>query len=123
MPLDPPTLGEVLRRLDEVAQRLESVATKLDESQERAARTYVRQDVYLAERQSMESNIADIRSDVATVSTKSGERHDKVNERLDQLQAQQKAAENSRRQFQLQLAGLAIAFLSLLAAVIFNLVR
>ena len=123
MPLDPPTLGEVLRRFDEVARRLETVAIKLDTVEEKVSKTYVRQDVHRAERQAMESNISDIRADVAATEAKSAERHDKVNERIDRIEKAQKEDVDKRRQMVMALVGMAITLVLGLAALIVNIVQ
>ena len=49
MPEDP-TLGEILRRLDELSRQLIDLTREIKEDRTVAATTYVRQDVYQAQR-------------------------------------------------------------------------
>ncbi len=65
-----PTLGEVIRRLDEIVERQERMLDRMDRDRVEAAKTYVRQDVYSAERQVVEANVADVRTDIAALDAK-----------------------------------------------------
>lgn len=62
-----PTLGEVLRRLDEVSRQLVDLTREIKEDRVTAAATFVRQDVYLAQRQADQAVMADLHGEVATV--------------------------------------------------------
>lgn len=67
---DEPTLGEVTRRLEEITRQLTEIAGQMREEQARAAQTYVRQDVYNANRQADHAVVADLHGDIAAVATK-----------------------------------------------------
>lgn len=64
---DEPTLGEVMRRLDETSKQLAELAGQMREDRNHAAQTYVRQDVYLAQRQADQAVVADLQGDVSRV--------------------------------------------------------
>lgn len=66
---DEPTLGEIMRRLDEVARQMVALADRLDRQQEQAASTFVRRDVYAADRQLADAHVADIRHDLGAHAT------------------------------------------------------
>lgn len=59
-----PTLGEVVRRLDEVSRQLASVVHDIKDDRSQNAATYVRQDVYVAQRQADLAVSADLHGDV-----------------------------------------------------------
>jgi hypothetical protein len=59
-----PTLGEVLRRLDDVSRELKDVLREMKDDRAANAATYVRRDVYLAERTTIEANVADLHGDI-----------------------------------------------------------
>lgn len=67
-----PTMGEVLRRLDEVSRQLLDLARELKQDRAEAAATYVRQDVYFAERRAGEATVADLHGDIKKVETNLG---------------------------------------------------
>ena len=67
-----PTLGEVLRRLDDVSRQMTELAREMKADRAEAAATYVRQDVYVAQRQAMEAMVADLHGDVKKVNTDLG---------------------------------------------------
>lgn len=69
---DPPTLGEVLRRLEVVATQLGGIAREIKEDRAAAASTYVRQDVYLAERRASSAVVADLHGDIQVVRAEVG---------------------------------------------------
>lgn len=68
--VDEPTLGEVMRRLDETARQLSEIARQMRDDRVHAAQTYVRQDVYLAQRQADHAVVSDLQSDISAVGTK-----------------------------------------------------
>lgn len=61
---DEPTLGEVMRRLDSVASTMSDLAVQMREDRQHAASTYVRRDVYAAERIADHADVEDVRRDV-----------------------------------------------------------
>ena len=67
--LDPPTLGEVMRRLDSIVAQLGQIAAELKQDRSDAARTYVRQDLYLAQRQADAAVTADLQGDIQSIKT------------------------------------------------------
>ena len=62
-----PTLGEVMRRLDEVAKQLGRMANEMREDRQQNAATFVRQDVYIAQRHADQAVVADLHGDIRTV--------------------------------------------------------
>ena len=64
---DEPTLGEVLRRLDEVSRQLIDTSREMKEDRKSAAATYVRQDVYIAQRQADAAVLADTHGDIQSI--------------------------------------------------------
>lgn len=67
---DEPTLSEVMRRLDETSRQIADLAAQMREDHRHAAQTYVRQDVYLAQRQADQAVMADQAGDVKAVEVK-----------------------------------------------------
>lgn len=65
--LDPPHLGEVMRRLDGVVSQLSQIAAEMKQDRAEAAKTYVRQDLYLAQRQADQSIVADLHGDIQAI--------------------------------------------------------
>lgn len=59
-----PTPGEIMRRLDEVARQLGDLAGQLREDRQHAAAIYMRQDVYMAQRQADQAVVADLAGDL-----------------------------------------------------------
>lgn len=101
---DEPTLGEVLRRLDEVSRQLVDITREIKEDRSAAAATYVRQDVYIAQRQADAAVVADIHGDIKSI---------KDDRRKDN---------DWKRQQNLSLAALAITVLVSIALAIVNIV-
>ena len=58
-----------MRRLDEMALRQEKILDEIKQDRAAMASTYVRQDVYMAERQMANAVVADIRADVTQLDT------------------------------------------------------
>lgn len=97
-----PTMGEVLRRLDEVSRQLVDLAKEMKDDRNTAAATFVRQDVYVAQRLADQAVVADLHGDVRTIN----------NER--------KADAGFRRQSWLAMAGIAIGSLVSIALALIN---
>src|SRR5690348_17825354 len=62
-----PTMGEVMRRLDEVARQMTELAREMKEDRAAAAATFVRQDVYIAQRQADQAVTTDVATDLITL--------------------------------------------------------
>lgn len=60
-------MGEVLRRLDEVSRQLIDLAREMKDDRDKAAATFVRQDVYLAQRLADQAVVADLNGDIRAV--------------------------------------------------------
>lgn len=73
---DPPTLGEVMRRLDSITSQLVEIVKEIRSDRVDAAKTYVRQDVHQRAEQLINSNISDVRTDVAALDTKVESHHE-----------------------------------------------
>ena len=99
-----PTLGEVLRRLDDLINKVAELTQELKDDRNNAAATYVRQDVYIAQRQADAAVVADIHGDIKSI---------KDDRRKDN---------DWRRQQNLSLAGLTITVLVSIALAIINIV-
>lgn len=122
-PIDEPTLGEVLRRIDSLTAQVINLVAELKEDRISAAKTFVRQDVHVRERQMIEANISDIRTDIVAVDTKNEARLTKIDDRFDRLESQQKIDADKRRQVWLTIAGLFITVVLGIAALIVNIVQ
>lgn len=59
-----------MRRLEETTRQLANIADQMREDRAHAAQTYVRQDVYLAQRQADHSVVADLQGDIKSVEAK-----------------------------------------------------
>ena len=66
---DEPTLGEVIRRLDDITRQLVDLTRELKEDRSSAAATFVRQDVYMAQRHADHATTADLHGDIQTIRT------------------------------------------------------
>lgn len=66
-PNDEPTLGEVYRKLNAVAEDLRDVIREIKEDRQTYAATFVRQDVYQAQRIADQAVVADVAGDIRTV--------------------------------------------------------
>lgn len=115
-PINEPTLGEVLRRLDDVVKQLGDISREIKEDRAVAAGTYVRQDVYMAERAAQSAVVADLHGDIQAA---------KVELRADvkALKDQRQAEVNARRQVWLAIGGVAVTSLIAIAALIVNIVQ
>lgn len=60
MTTEPPTLGEVLRRLDQVAETMVNLSGEMRQDRKDAAAIYVRQDVYVRDHKVISDNIEDL---------------------------------------------------------------
>lgn len=62
--LDPPTLGEVLRRLDDLRGDVASLIAEMKADREMNSRVYLRADLYTAERNAQNAIVADLHGDL-----------------------------------------------------------
>lgn len=115
-PIEEPTLGEVLRRIDALTQQVTNLVAELKDDRLAAERTYMRQDVYLRERQAIEQNISDVRSDITTVS-------ERTDARFTRLEEKQQAAGDRIRQTGFALATLLLGVLGLIATIVIAIVK
>jgi hypothetical protein len=100
--MNDPTMGEILRRLDDVVGQVASIAGRLHEDRLRAETTYVRLDVYNADRRGEDRANAEIQRD------------------LDDLKRHNDTDAQWRRQMLLAFAVLAITSLVTIALAISN---
>jgi hypothetical protein len=114
-PTSEPTMGEILRRLDEVSRQMIDLAREMKDDRSAAAATYVRQDVYFAQRQAMESMIADLHGDVKQTETNLGRE-------IAIIKDDRKSDVNFRRQVWLTMGALAITTLVTIVIAILNFV-
>jgi hypothetical protein len=115
-PTDEPTTGEVLRRLDEVSRQLLDLAGQLREDRDKAAATFVRQDVYQAQRVADSAVVADLHGDIRAVDSR-------TTERMDKIETAHATDVDKRRQMWLAIGGMALAFVSATAALIVQIVQ
>lgn len=98
--LEPPTLGEVMRRLDNIVTELGKIASEMKQDRLDAAKTYVRQDLYVAQRQSDQAVTADVHADIQA------------------LKAERARDQQQRRQMNMWLAGLTVTVLLGIASIV-----
>lgn len=108
-----PTLGEVLRRLDEVSRQMSEMAREMKADRADAAKTYVRQDVYMAERHASQSIVADLHGDIQAAKSELGGE-------IKTLKDERKADVQARRQLWLALGSLAVTSLLAIIGLIVN---
>jgi len=111
VPLDPPTLAELMRRLDEMAVRQEKILEEIKQDRATMASTYVRQDVYMAERQMANAVAADIRTDVTQL-------ENTMVREFREIDDTRKAEQAQRRQMLMWLGGLTVTILLTIAGFI-----
>lgn len=115
-PIDEPTLGEVLRRIDALTAQVADLVREIKDDRAEAARTFMRQDVYVTERRTIEANIADVRADITTVSERADGRFKTIDERF-------QADADRRRQMWFSIAGLTLTLVLGIAALIVSIVQ
>ena len=115
-PINEPTLGEVLRRLDDVARQLGEISREIKEDRAIAAGTYVRQDVYMAERTAQSAIVADLHGDIQSAKTE-------LRGEVQALKAQRQTDTAARRQVWLAIGGVAATSLLGIAALVVNIVQ
>jgi hypothetical protein len=99
---DPPTLGEILRRLEDAIRQISELAKQMREDRVYANQTYVRQDVYNANRTADELRVLEAQKD------------------LDEVNRLREVDNNWRRQIMLAVAILSITTLVTIAIAISN---
>jgi len=113
--LDPPNLGEVLRRIDDLSRQIVSLVSELKEDRAQAAKVYLRADVYNAERNAQNAIVADLHRDLGNSDAKL--RAEMTMLRTDQdtkfaaIETDRKGDLAWRRQVLLFMAGIAISSL------------
>ncbi|CAI9417412.1 hypothetical protein [Nocardioides sp. T2.26MG-1] len=115
-PIEEPTLGEVLRRIDSLTVQVTNLVAELKEDRLAAAKTYMRQDVYLVERQAIEANLSDVRADLAHLASTTDTQFSTIEKR-------HRADDDKRRQMWATIGGLTLGFLSLLTTVIIAFIK
>lgn len=104
MPEDPPTLGEVMRRLDSITEQLAAIVRELRQDRVDAASTYLRQDIWIRERDLINALLSDTRGDVTAVDTKVDGHHA-------QYKRDREGDTTVRRQMWMWIGGLAVTLL------------
>ena len=100
---DDPQPGEIMRRLDEVSRQLADIGRRMDEREKQAAATYVRQDVYMANRQADQAVAANLSGDLRVLEDKQ-----------DRSETQRRAAMRVNVANGIALAGVVIALIALI---------
>lgn len=113
---EPPTLGEVLRRLDAVTQQMSNLAIEMKEDRAALAATYVRRDVYMAEQTTSNAVVADLHRDIQALETTHGRE-------IKALKDERRADADKRRQMWLAISAMAVTLTLGLAGLIINLTR
>ena len=100
---DDPQPGEIMRRLDEVSRQLADIGRRMDEREKQAAAIYVRQDVYMANRQADQAVAANLSGDLRVLEDKQ-----------DRSEIQRRAAARVNIANGIALAGVVIALIALI---------
>lgn len=114
--IDEPTLGEVLRGLEALRQTVGQLVAEIKQDRTDAAKTYLRQDVYIAEKRASNAVVSDLQSDIATVKTELGRD-------IEAMKAERRADADKRRQMWLAIAAMFITMLGIITAAILNIVQ
>lgn len=114
--IDEPTLGEVLRRIDGLTTQVTALVSELKQDRVDAAKTYVRQDVYVAEKNMQNAVVSDLNGDIQALKTDHGRE-------LKQFKIDRQNDADKRRQMWMTLIGLAITTVIGLAALILNIIQ
>lgn len=109
--LEPPTLGEVMRQLDRVLAQLAQIAVEMKQDRADAAKIYVRQDLYLANRQADGAVVADLHGDIT-------KNRAEVDSEIEALKATRERDALQRRQMQMWLGGITVTLLLGLAGLV-----
>lgn len=112
-PINEPTLGEVLRRIDGLTAQVAQLVSELKEDRAQAAATYMRRDVYIAERQAANAVVSDLQSDLSAVKVDLGRE-------IKGLKDERRTDNDKRRQMWLAIGGLTITSLIGIAGLIIN---
>lgn len=114
--IDEPTLGEVLRRIDTLTQQVSQLVAELKQDRADAARTYMRQDVYMAERTAQQAMVADLHRSIAKVEAE-------FDAEIQGIKDGQRDERTGRRQVWLAVGTCAVTSLLTLAGLIVTIVR
>lgn len=93
--VDPPNLGEVLRRLDDLRSDVADLIAEMKADRAENARIYVRADVYNVAQTAQNAIVADLHRDVGNVDTQMRARIDAVKA---DVNARFQAVENERKE-------------------------
>ena len=115
-PIEEPTLGEVMRVCQTLVTEMAGLRAEIKQDRADIAKTYVRQDVYMAERQAAQAVVSDLHGDIRKVEADLGRK-------IQQIQEDLKAEKASRRQVWLAISTMAIALLSIFVTIIIAIVR
>lgn len=99
--LDPPNLGEVLRRLDNLSTQLTALVAEMKADRAENARIYVRADVYNVAQTAQNAIVADLHRDIGNLETS-------VNAKFGVIESQRQADTAQRRQIVMGLVTLAV---------------
>lgn len=111
-----PTLGEIARRLDRIEGQQTQILNELKADRVESARTYLRQDVWVAERNLLNAALSDTRTDVSAIDGKVDRYHESYK--------QDRAADaTNRRTLVLWLVSLTVSTLVSAAGLIASLVK
>ena len=103
--IDEPTLGEVLRRISDLSSQVAALVAEIKQDRIDAAKTFVRQDVYIVEQNMQNAVVSDLNGDIKT------------------MREDLKAEKASRRQIWLAISAIAVSLLSIFVTIIIAIVR
>lgn len=104
-----------MRQLDRVLAQLSEIAAEMKQDRADAAKTYVRQDLYLANRQADSAVVADLHGDITKGRAE-------VDAELDAIKTARDRDAQQRRQIQMWLGGITVTLLLGLAGLVISIV-
>ena len=120
---EPPTPGELMRILGEIRNAVADLAREIKEDRATAAATYMRRDVYIAERQAANAVVSDLQTDITKVDGKVEQVNDKLEQERKARQDQRDTDAAARRTAWLAIGTTAVMALIAIAGLIINSVR
>lgn len=111
--IEPPNLGEVLRRLDDVSRQLQALTNELKNDRKEAAELYVRRDVYEEARRFDAAVVHDLNGDVVAAKKETARE-------IEAMKNDRKADVAARRQVWLALGAMALTLLGIIVTAILN---
>lgn len=123
--IEPPNLGEVLRRLDSLQAAISDLIAEMKADRAENARIYVRADVYNVAQTAQNAIVADLHRDVGALGTNlrakiDAEAIDTAN-KFAVIEGERKADVAWRRQLTLAVAGIAVTVLLAIAGFVITL--